>query len=129
MNQQEATDFVVRELGKHHQKNDIIQKLCELTSMNWSQAEKFVQHVEAEHGSKIAARQSPLIALLGIVFVLAGCGLTAVTTYETMRGTIIIFLNLPIPYLGNIFYIIIGLSLIAGGIRGMWSTIVKIWNS
>ena len=128
MNEQEATDFVIRELGKHHQKNDIIQKLCELTSMNWGQAEKFIQQVEAQHGGKIAARQSPLIALLGIVFVLAGCGLTAVTMYETLRGTIIIFLNLPIPYLGNIFYIIIGLGLIAGGIRGTWSTIVKIWN-
>jgi hypothetical protein len=29
MNQQEATEFVIRELGKHHTKNDIIQKVCE----------------------------------------------------------------------------------------------------
>jgi hypothetical protein len=29
MNQQEATDFVIQQLGKHHQKNEILQKLCE----------------------------------------------------------------------------------------------------
>ncbi|MCI0552020.1 MAG: hypothetical protein L0287_13790 [Anaerolineae bacterium] len=129
MNQQEAIDFVVRELGKHHQKNDIIQKLCESTSMNWGQAEKFVQQVEAQYASTIASKQSPLVALIGVFTVLFGCGVTALTTYETLRGTIIIFLNLPIPYLGNIFYIVVGLAMIAGGIRGMWSTIVKIWNS
>ena len=29
MNRQQATDYVIRELGKHHQRNDIIQRLCE----------------------------------------------------------------------------------------------------
>ena len=61
MNQQEATDFVIRELGKHRQRNDIIQKLCEDVGMNWSQAEKFMRQVEAENKSAIALKQSPLI--------------------------------------------------------------------
>ncbi len=129
MNKEEAIDFVVRELGKHHPVNDIIQKLCETTSMNWGQAEKFVYQVAQTHRSRIAAKQSPLVTLIGVVTVLFGCGVVTFITLETLRGTIIIFLNLPIPYLGNIFYFILGFAMIAGGIRGMWSTINRIWNS
>jgi hypothetical protein len=128
MNQQEATEFVIRELGRHHQINDIVQKLCELTGMNWNQAEKFVSQVMMQHQGEIASKQSPLVALLGISIVLFGLGLTVFVAYETLQGTIIIFLNLPIPYLGNIVYLITGLSMIAGGIRGMWDTIVQMWN-
>ncbi len=129
MNKEEAIDFVVRELGKHHQVNDIVQKLCGTTGMNWGQAEKFVYQVAEQHRGKIAARQSPLVALIGVVTVIAGCGIAAFITLATLRGTIIIFLNLPIPYLGNLFYFVAGLAMVAGGIRGMWSTIVRMWNS
>ena len=128
MDQQQATEFVIREVGKHHQINDIIQKLCETTGMNWGQAEKFVNRVVAEHGGEIATKQSPLVLLLGIVFLLVGIGLSLFIVYETLRGTVIIFLNLPIPYLGNLVFFITGLALIAGGIRGMWDTIVRMWN-
>jgi hypothetical protein len=128
MDQHQATEFVIREVGRHHQKNDIIQKLCETTGMNWGQAEKFVSQVVAEHGGEIATKQSPLVLLLGTVFVLVGIGLSLFIVYETLRGTVIIFLNLPIPFLGNFVFFIAGLSMIAGGIRGMWDTIVRIWN-
>ena len=128
MDQQQATEFVIREVGKHHQINDIIQKLCETTGMNWGQAEKFVSRVVAEHGGEIATKQSPLVLLLGIVFLLVGIGLSLFIVFETLRGTVIIFLNLPIPYLGNLVFFITGLALIAGGIRGMWDTIVRMWN-
>ena len=128
MDQQQATEFVIREVGKHHQINDIIQKLCETTGMNWGQAEKFVSRVVAEHGGEIATKQSPLVLLLGIVFLLVGIGLSLFIVYETLRGTVIIFLNLPIPYLGNLVFFITGLALVAGGIRGMWDTIVRMWN-
>lgn len=129
MNKQEATNFVISELGKHHQRNDIIQKLCEATSMNWSQAEKFIQQVEVQHRSTIASKQSPLITLISLGTVLLGLGITVAIVYATLQGAIYVFLKLPIPYSGNIFIFIVGLSMIAGGIRGMWDTIVKIWNS
>ena len=128
MDQQEATDFVIRELGKHHQKNDIIQKLCEATSMNWGQAEKFVYQVATQHGGQIARKQSPLIATMGTIFVIAGFALSIWIIYVTLQGWIIFFLTLPIPYLGNIVYFLTGLGLIAGGIRGMWDTITRMWN-
>jgi len=129
MNQQEATEFVIRELGKHHQRNDIIQKLCETGGMNWSQAEKFLQTVESQNQSSIARRQSPLVAVIGVFTVIIGLGIALFTVYETLQGAIYFLLALPIPYLGNIILFLTGLGMVAGGIRGMWDTIVRIWDS
>ena len=129
MNEQEAIDFVIRELGKHHPKNDIIQKLCESNSMNWNQAEKFIQQVESQYRGSIASKQSPVITLMGIGLVLAGLILSVFIIYETLQGVIIFFLRLPIPYLGNVTYFLAGIGMIAGGLRGMRDTLVQMWNS
>ncbi|HEX9330805.1 MAG TPA: hypothetical protein VF896_02880 [Anaerolineales bacterium] len=129
MNQQEATDFVIRELGKHRQRNDIIQKLCEAGGMNWGDAEKFMRRVEVENKSAIALKQSPLITVIGMGTIILGLALTLWVTIASLQGYIIFFLSFPVPYLGNIFYFIIGLAMILGGMWGMWDTIIRIWNS
>jgi len=129
MNQQEATDFVIRELGKLRPRNDIIQKLCELSGMNWNQAEKFIRHVETQNKSSIAIKQSPLVTIMGIGMVLAGLAISIWIAVVTLQGVIIFFLSFPIPYLGNIFYFLLGIAMIAGGIGGMWDTLRRIWNS
>jgi len=129
MNQQEATEFVIRELGKHRQRNDIIQKLCETGGINWGNAEKFVRRVETENRSAIALKQSPLITLIGMGTIILGLALTLWIAIETLQGFIIFFLSFPVPYLGNIFYFLMGLAMIIGGMWGMWDTIVRIWNS
>ena len=129
MNKETATDFVIRELGKHHSRNDIIQRLCEVTSMNWGQAEDFVREVETKNASTIAQKQSPLITFIGVLTIIAGFGLSMWVAYETLNGYIIFLLSFPIPYLGNITYFVVGIGMIAGGIRGMWETLTRLWNS
>ena len=129
MNKQEATDFVVRELGKHHSRNDIVQTLCETNGISWAAAEKFVQQVEAENSSTIALRQSPMVTLIGIGTALGGLGLMIWIALSTLNGVIIYFLSFPVPYLGNITYFFTGLAMMVAGIWGMWETILKIWNS
>jgi len=129
MNQQEATDFVIRELGKHHQRNDIVQNLCEATSMSWEEAKKFIQQVEAQHRGQIAKKQSPLIVIMGTGSIITGFFLSIVMIYATLQGWIFFLLSMPIPYLGNVVYFLIGIGMIVGGLRGMWDTIVQIWNN
>lgn len=129
MNEQEAIDFVIRELGKHHPKNDIIQKLCESNSMNWNQAEKFVRQIESQNSSLIAQKQSPMVTIMGTGMVIVGSVIAIWIIYITLQGSIIVFLRLPIPYLGNIVYFLGGVALIGGGLRGMWDTLVQMWNS
>ena len=127
MNRQQATDYVIRELGKHHQHNDIIQRLCEAGQISWKDAEKFVQQVEEENTSKIALRQSPLVTLIGIGSALVGLALMAWVALETLQGAIIFLMG--IPYLGNLSYFFTGLVMMVAGLWGMWETILRIWNS
>lgn len=127
MNRQQATDYVIRELGKHHQRNDIIQRLCEAGEISWKDAEKFVQQVEDENMSKIALRQSPLVTLIGIGSALVGLALMAWVALETLQGAIIFLMG--IPYLGNLSYFLTGLVMMVAGLWGMWETILRIWNS
>ena len=129
MNKEEATAFVIGELGKLRPRNDIVQKLCEVTGMNWAQAEKFVQIVASEHRSLIAQKQSPVVVGLGALTLIAGLALSIWVTYATLQGVIIFFLSFPVPYLGNITYFIVGVGMTAGGLRGVWETLVRVWNS
>jgi hypothetical protein len=129
MNKQQATEFVIRELGKHRQRNDIIQTLCEKGGINWKAAEKFVEQVEAENAGAIALKQSPLVTVIGMGTALGGLGLMIWIATATIQGIIIYFLSFPVPYLGNIFYFFIGLAMMVAGIWGTWETILKIWNS
>jgi len=128
MDQEQAREFVIHQLGRHNSKNNIISLFCEQGGMNWSQAEKFVREVELENSSDIALKQSPMIILIGILLTISGILITGAILIDTLQGTVIFLLNLPIPYLGNIIYPIIGVSLIVGGLRGIWDTLVRIWN-
>jgi hypothetical protein len=127
MNRQQATDYVIRELGKHHQRNDVIQRLCEVDGISWKEAEKFVQQVETENMSKIALRQSPLVTLIGIGTALGGLGLMIWIVIRTLQGSVITYFY--IPYLGNLSYFFTGLVMVVAGLWGMWETILQIWNS
>lgn len=129
MNEQQAIDFVIRELGHHGQRNEIIRQLCEYGGMSWGQAEKFILKVESEHKQKIAARQSPLIATIGGITILVGLVIAINIILRTLQGEIIFLLSIPIPYSGNIAYFVTGMAMIAGGLRGTWSVLRNLWNS
>lgn len=75
MKREEAVALVVKGLGSHQSKNEIIRILCEKTGMPWSVAEDFVKQVEEEHSKTIAAKQSPFLIILGVVISLVGLGL------------------------------------------------------
>lgn len=129
MNEQQSTDFVIRQLGRHSQRNEIIRQLCEYSEMNWAQAEKFILKVESEHKQKIAARQSPLIATIGGITIIVGLITTIGVVMRTFQGEIILLLSLPIPYSGNVAYFLLGIAMITGGLRGTWSVLRNLWNS
>jgi hypothetical protein len=118
----ENTDFVVKEISGHRHRNDVIMALCEKTGSSWDQAQRFVQKVESENRQAITARQSPLLIMIGVGTVVAGLLVVAYYGFRTLTGTIYIFLNMPIPYLGNAVYIGTGLAMMAGGTVGLLRT-------
>ena len=129
MNKEQATDFVVRELGKMNEKNNIIQKLCESTNMNWSQAENFVQQIETEYAVKISSKQNPIVGVISGCTTLIGLGVLIFVIFTTWQGNILVFLKIPIPYSGNAFLFLAGLGMLVGGIRGMCGLLTRIWKS
>ena len=122
LNTPENVTFVIKEIAGSRHRNDVIMALCEKTGNSWDQARRFVQKVESENRQAIATRQSPLLILIGVGIILTGLFLVAYYGYRTFTGTIYIFLNMPIPYLGNAVYIGTGLAMMAGGSVGLLRT-------
>ena len=117
MDQNTATQYVIRELGRHTQRNDIIMRLCEQLKCSWPEAEKFVRHVEQNNRKAIAARQSPLLILIGIGTVLVGLATAAYGLYELTHGVLVIgILTAPTP---TPLIVLVGLAMMGGGGYGV----------
>lgn len=121
MNQEELTDFVVRELGKQRRHSDVVMDVCERTGMDWKTAQKFVYQVAFDNRKRVAARQSPLAIIFGIAFVVGGLALALISVIATIQGISIHYRG--VPYVGNILGVGFGVLLLAGGVIGLWDTI------
>ena len=66
MNDEELTNMIIKELGKHHDRQEVVRKVCENSTLGWVDAEKFINEVEAQNRRKIAVRQGPLLIFLSI---------------------------------------------------------------
>jgi hypothetical protein len=135
MDKEKATEFVVKELGKHHSRNEIIIALCEQMGLNWQKAEQLVQEIESQHGRAIAARQSPIIIILGIGLLVTGMGIALynslffINYFQAQHNALSVSDALEIR---TAYYragsLIVGLSMITGGMVGSWKTISNLFK-
>jgi hypothetical protein len=133
MNKEKATEFVVKELGKHHNRNEIIITLCEQMRLNWHEAEVLVQEIESQQDRAIAIRQSPVIIILGIGISLVGIGMALnsslyiINFFRSQHNTFSVMdaLELRTLYL-QAGALLTGLIMIAGGIIGNWQLFSKL---
>ena len=123
MDDPELTAFVIRELGKHRRRSDIVMEVCELNGMDWQAAQKFVYQVAFYNRKSVTARQSPLAIISGAAFVFGGLLLALGSAVAAIQGNNIHYQG--IPYLGNVAGIGFGILLSAGGVIGLWDTIKK----
>jgi hypothetical protein len=124
MDQNAATQYVIRELGRHTQRNDIILYLCEQLKCSWSDAEKFIRDVEQKNRKTIAARQSPLLIVIGVFTVIGGLVLAGYGLYELSHGVLVIgLLSAPTP---TPLIVLVGLGMMAGGGYGVLREIVTL---
>jgi hypothetical protein len=105
MNQQEATRFVIRQLGRHQSRNDIIRGLCERGRFDWRQAEQFVYRVENEHRRQIAARQMPFILFVAFATIIGGVVFVAI---------------------GGFYFSCTGSAMVLGGLIGIVSIVYRL---
>ncbi len=117
---------IVRDLGKHRSRNELIREVCEQSGMNWPEAEKMVQQIEAEHGRSIARRQSPLMIFLSLGTILIGAALLLYGLEFFMAffqgSTLDQVLSLRSAYL-RLIGGFTGLGMLVGGFIGFWKSV------
>jgi len=120
---EELTTLIIKELGKHRDRNQIIQRICERSELNWKEAERLIILVEAQHRRTIVVRQTPLSLFLSIGTLLLGIGLLAfnmqVLAAFFQSDLLSQVLSLQSSYY-KILGLITGLGMTVGGAVGLW---------
>ena len=126
MNNEELTNLIIKELGKHHDRKEIVQRVCEASTLNWGEAERFIAEVEAQNKRKIAASQGPLLMLLSIGTLALGVGLIAYNL-ELLFSIWNADLMNQILSLKSGYYqlasLLTGIGMTIGGFYGIWTTL------
>jgi hypothetical protein len=127
---EELTTFIVKELGRQHDRKEIIRKVCEQSGLNWKEAEQLTVLVEAQHRRTIAVRQTPLLLFFSIGTLLLGI---ALLVYNMQ--ILVAFFDRDI--LGKLisvqssYYRLIGLAtglgMTGGGMFGLWRSLASIF--
>ena len=119
----ELTTLIIKELGKQHSRQDIIQKVCERGGLDWKDAERLITLVEAQNKRTIATRQAPLLLFLSIGTLLIGIGLLAFNMQILLaffqRDVLGQILSLQSSYY-QIIGLVTGLGMTVGGMAGLW---------
>jgi hypothetical protein len=119
----ELTAFIIKELGKHHAHKDIIQKVCERSTLNWKEAEELIILVEAQNKRAIAGRQTPLLLFISVGTLLVGIGLLAfnmqVISTFIQKDIVGQVLSVQSSYY-RLAGLVTGLGMTAGGMVGLW---------
>jgi hypothetical protein len=126
---EELTDLIIKELGKHHSRDAIIMAVCEKGGLNWKQAEQLIEEVEWQHKRAIATRQSPVLLLISAVTIIAGLGLLAygILFFADFfqRDVLERALLLRAGYY-RIGGLLTGLAMLGGGSYGFWKTVLPL---
>ncbi|HMZ07926.1 MAG TPA: hypothetical protein PK078_09935 [Anaerolineales bacterium] len=133
MDREKAEEFVVRELGKHHNRNEIIVTLCEKMKINWKDAEKLVREIEMQNERKILVRQSPITLAVGVITFFIGLlllfngGVYFMNLAEQQQSEAYVSLVLSLRYAYiQIGEVVTGLGMVIGGSIGSLRAMVKL---
>ena len=131
MNNEDLSNMIIKDLGRHHDRQEIVRKICEQTNLSWGEAENLIAEVEAQNRRKIATRQGPLLMFLSIGSLLLGIGLLA----YNMEVLIAIFnadLMQQVLSLQSGYYrlasLLTGLGMTVGGLYGVWTTMASFFT-
>lgn len=129
---EELTQMIIKDLGKHRSRNEIIRTMCEQGEMDWQQAERLLQQVERDHRQTIVRRQSPFLIFLSIGTFIIGILLLLYSVeffVAFFQGdTLEKILSARSGYY-RIAGAVTGLGMIAGGLIGIWRTVVPLLDN
>jgi hypothetical protein len=127
---EELTDFIIRELTRHHDRKEIVRNVCERGGLAWKDAERFVHLVEAKHGRTIAKRQTPLLLFISIGTLMLGMGLLAMNMQSLFALFQTDVIGQVLSARGSYYQLlglITGLGMTVGGLIGLWKAMGTIF--
>jgi hypothetical protein len=123
---EEITEYIIRELGRHRPENDIVRNVACCANVSWDEARRLVAEVKAKHRGRVVRRQSPVLLALGVATFIGGFFLSMGMVLATLGGAVVFFINVPVPYLGNMVYFVTGLGMMAGGAWGLGPVVLEL---
>jgi hypothetical protein len=120
---QQISRFVVRQLGKHVDRNDIIRELTERCHLAWPDAERLVAQIERQERRGIAVRQSPYLLGIAVVTIITGLGMllsAGIRLYIVLKYP---SLDTPVVLVRSGAAFLTGLAMVLGASIGSWQTI------
>ena len=128
MNNEELSNLIIKELSKHHDRQDIVRKICEESSLSWSEAERLITEVEKTNKKKIAVRQGPFLIVLSVGTLILGVGLLAYNTELLVavfnKDLLVQILSLRSGYY-RLAALVTGLGMTIGGLYGAWTAVAS----
>ena len=122
---EELTAFIIKELSNHHDRKDIIRKVCERGGLNWKQAEQLIVLIEAKHIRTITVRQAPGLLFLSIGTLLLGIGLLAFNLQILLaffqKDVLEQILSLQSGSY-RVIGLVTGVGMTVGGLVGLWKS-------
>jgi hypothetical protein len=128
MNDEELTQLIIKEIGRHSDRQAVIQKVCEASSLNWGEADRLIANVQSQHKGKIATRQGPFLLIISIATLLLGIGLIA---YNMELILAIVHRDLLGQVMGlqsgyyRLASLVTGIGMTIGGLYGAWTTLAS----
>ncbi len=114
MDNGDITKYIIAELRKYRNPDDIIAEVCEMSGMKWADAQQFVERVQSVHGAEITGLRNPQLVVLTIGAIVVGLGLLIGPTVAFRVWSSEAFAD----FVGN--FIVLGLTMIIGGIIGLF---------
>jgi hypothetical protein len=115
--------FVIRGLGKHVARNDIIRELTEWRRLAWVDAERLVAQVERKHLRSIALRQGPFFICLAFGSMGGGALFTVGSGYRLYLALTYVSIATPWVLFRDGGFLLTGLAMFGGGLLGVWQII------
>ena len=129
MNKEELTNLIIKELGKHRERQDIVTKICEQSTLGWGEAEQLVAEVEAKNKRNIAARQGPFLVFVSLGTLVLGLGILAYN-FELLVSIFSKDLLQQILSLQSGYYrlaaLITGIGMTVGGLYGIGNALASL---
>lgn len=129
MDHDELNNLIIKELSRHQDRQEIVRKVCEASTLNWGEAESLIAEVESQNKRKITNRQGPFLMFLSIGTLMLGVGLLAYNMELIVaifhRDLLAQILSLQSGYY-RLAALVTGLGMTIGGFYGVWTTLASL---